>query len=76
MAPLIYCLCHLAPTPLGPQVPIPPHVDLYHLDGEAEPSDRTALEAVIDHLRNEMKKLEEMEAEIMEEVRTISGQRG
>lgn len=26
------------------QVPIPDHMDLYHLHEEAEPSDRTALE--------------------------------
>ena len=50
------------------QVPIPDHIDLYHLDCEAEPSDRTALEAVIDHLKNEMERLEAMEQAIMEEV--------
>lgn len=49
------------------EVPIPNHMDLYHLDCEAEPSDRTALEAVIDHLKNEMEKLEAMEQTIMEE---------
>ncbi len=37
-------------TPRDPaprQVPIPEHMDLYHLHQEAEPSDRTALEAVV-----------------------------
>ncbi len=29
------------------QVPIPEHMDLYHLHQEAEPSDRTALESVV-----------------------------
>lgn len=39
------------------QVPIPMHMDLYHLREEAEPSDRTALEAVIDHIKAEMARL-------------------
>lgn len=29
------------------QVPIPEHMDLYHLHQEAEPSGRTALESVV-----------------------------
>ena len=57
-----------ASPPLS-QVPIPDHIDLYHLDCEAEPSDRTALESVIDHLKHEMERLEAMEQAIMEEVR-------
>ena len=28
-------------------MPIPEHMDLYHLHQEAEPSDRTALESVV-----------------------------
>lgn len=56
------------------EVPIPSHMDLYHLDCEAEPSDRTALEAVIDHLKNEMEKLEALEQKIMEEVSGSSRQ--
>jgi ATP-binding cassette subfamily F protein 2 len=39
------------------EVPIPDHLDMYHLHQEAEPSDRTALEAVIDHIREEMERL-------------------
>ncbi|KAF6251500.1 flagellar associated protein [Scenedesmus sp. NREL 46B-D3] len=39
------------------EVPIPDHLDIYHLHQEAEPSDRTALEAVIDHIREEMERL-------------------
>eukprot|EP00798_Chlamydomonas_sp_ICE-L_P025307 gene25307-10960_t len=49
------------------EVPVPEHMDLYHLDHEAEPSDRTALEAVVDHIKIEMARLEAMEAQIMEE---------
>lgn len=41
------------------EVPIPDHLDMYHLHQEAEPSDRTALEAVVDHIREEMKRLHE-----------------
>lgn len=48
------------------EVPIPDHMDLYHLRTEAEPSDRTALEAVIDHVRQEMERLQAMEEHIME----------
>ncbi len=39
------------------EVPIPDHLDMYHLHQEAEPSDRTALEAVVDHIREEMDRL-------------------
>jgi len=41
------------------EVPIPDHLDMYHLHQEAEPSDRTALEAVVDHIREEMRRLHE-----------------
>ncbi|GFH24819.1 ATP-binding cassette, sub-family F, member 2, partial [Haematococcus lacustris] len=50
------------------EVPIPDHMDLYHLRTEAEPSDRTALEAVIDHVRQEMERLQKLEEHIMETV--------
>ncbi len=33
-------------------------MDIYHLHQEAEPSDRTALEAVIDHIKQEMERLQ------------------
>ena len=36
------------------QVPIPMHMDLYHLQEEAEPSDRTALESVVDYIKQEI----------------------
>ena len=32
-------------------------MDLYHLREEAEPTDRTALEAVVDHIKDEMARL-------------------
>ena len=32
-------------------MPIPEHVDVYHLREEAEPTERTALEAVVDHIK-------------------------
>lgn len=51
------------------QVPIPAHMDIYHLRNEAEPQEKTALEAVIDHVKEEMAKLNQMEEEIMTEVR-------
>ena len=40
------------------EVPVPPHVDVYHLREEAEPSNRTALEAVVDHIKVEVERLQ------------------
>jgi ATP-binding cassette subfamily F protein 2 len=48
---------HHAQAIANREVPIPDHLDMYHLHQEAEPSDRTALEAVIDHIREEMERL-------------------
>ncbi|GBF96634.1 flagellar associated protein [Raphidocelis subcapitata] len=39
------------------EVPIPDHLDIYHLHQEAEPSEMSALEAVIDHIRKELANL-------------------
>jgi len=50
------------------QIPIPDFIDVWYLDREAEPSDRTALEAVIDTVRNEKERLEKLEEDIMSEV--------
>lgn len=50
------------------EVPIPDHMDLYHLQNEAEPSDRTALEAVVDHIKDEMARLHAQEEHILETV--------
>lgn len=37
------------------ELPIPDHIDIFHLDEEAEPSERTALEAVIDVVREKVR---------------------
>ena len=50
------------------QIPIPDFIDIWYLDREAEPSDRTALESVIDTVRNEKERLEKLEEDIMSEV--------
>ncbi|GAQ87542.1 abc transporter [Klebsormidium nitens] len=47
------------------EVPIPDHMDLYHLHEEAEPSDRTALEAVVDHIKEEVRRLNAAEEHIL-----------
>lgn len=49
------------------EVPIPDHVDIYHLHEEAEPSERTALEAVVDHIKKEMNRLNQLEEYILSE---------
>ncbi|KAK9829985.1 hypothetical protein WJX72_009031 [[Myrmecia] bisecta] len=49
------------------EVPIPSHMDLYHLCAEAEPSTRTALEAVVDHIKAEVERLNAEEEHIMTE---------
>ena len=50
------------------QIPIPDFIDVWYLDKESDPSDRTALEAVIDTVRNEKERLEELEEDIMSDV--------
>lgn len=57
-------VCKSVPQCLG-QVPIPDHMDLYHLHQEAEPSDRTALQAVVDHIEAEVARLNALEEHIM-----------
>lgn len=39
------------------EVPIPDHMDLYHLCEEAAPTDRTALETVVDYIKDEVNRL-------------------
>ena len=46
---------------------VPPHVDVYHLREEAEPSNRTALEAVVDHIKVEVERLQRLETAILSE---------
>ena len=40
-------------------------MDLYHLHQEAEPSDRTALQSVVDHIEAEVARLNALEEHIM-----------
>ena len=47
------------------ELDVPSHVDIYHLREEAEPSDRTALEAVVDHIRAEAQRLRAVESDIL-----------
>ena len=49
------------------EVPIPAHLDVYHLREEAEPSQRTALQAVVDHIEREVNRLQALEASILSE---------
>jgi len=47
------------------QVPIPQHIDIYHLSGEVEGSEKTALEAVLENLEHEIKRLEKEADELV-----------
>mmetsp|Transcript_53613 Transcript_53613/g.96179 ORF Transcript_53613/g.96179 Transcript_53613/m.96179 type:complete len:597 (-) Transcript_53613:239-2029(-) len=49
------------------EVPLPSHIDVFHLHEEAKPTEQTAVEAVIAHIVEESAKLEELQAKIMEE---------
>lgn len=49
------------------EIPIPERIDIYLLKEEAEASDRTALQAVIDKSQEEIARLEAEEARLMEE---------
>lgn len=49
------------------EVPIPDHIDIWHLHGEAPPSDMTAVESVVDYVKNEYKRLEELTLQLLEE---------
>mmetsp|Transcript_21648 Transcript_21648/g.33882 ORF Transcript_21648/g.33882 Transcript_21648/m.33882 type:complete len:625 (+) Transcript_21648:183-2057(+) len=48
------------------ELPIPDHIDIYHLDQEAEPSDRTAVEAVVDIVQAQVTRLDELAEQILE----------
>ena len=48
------------------ELPIPDHIDIYHLDEEAEPSDRCAIDAVVDVVRSQVEKLEALAEQICE----------
>ena len=49
------------------ELDIPKHIDIYLLNQEAEPTEMTAMEAVIEYGQSQIKKLEEMETTAMEE---------
>jgi ATP-binding cassette subfamily F protein 2 len=49
------------------EVPIPTHIDVFMLREEAEPSERTALQAVTDEAAKEIQRLEAEQEMIMEE---------
>jgi len=49
-------------------VPIPEWMDIWFLDHEAEPTDRSAVDTVIDTVREEKERLEALEEEIMSTV--------
>mmetsp|Transcript_54580 Transcript_54580/g.151425 ORF Transcript_54580/g.151425 Transcript_54580/m.151425 type:complete len:598 (-) Transcript_54580:67-1860(-) len=47
-------------------VPLPRHVDVFHLHEEAQPTEQSAVEAVIAHIVEESERLEALTVEIME----------
>lgn len=47
-------------------VPLPPHVDVFHLHEEAPPTDQTGVEAVVAHVKDEAERLEALSMEILE----------
>ncbi|EAL65364.1 ABC transporter-related protein [Dictyostelium discoideum AX4] len=49
------------------ELPIPEHIDIFHLSEEAHPSERTALQSVIDDAEKEVKRLEVLEERLLEE---------
>ena len=46
------------------EVPVPAHIDMYLLAEEAKPTDRTAVEALADHVRAEATRLDDLADEI------------
>ncbi|CAO3672648.1 unnamed protein product [Rhizopus stolonifer] len=51
----------------GRDIEIPPHIDIYLLNQEAEPSDRNAVQAVIDSAQAEVARLERQVEELLSE---------
>jgi len=43
------------------EVPLPDHLDMYHLHEEAAPSDKNALNSVVDYIKDEITRLEKLE---------------
>jgi ATP-binding cassette subfamily F protein 2 len=48
------------------ELPVPDWIDIWHLHEEAPPSDKTAIESVVDVVKNEQTRLEALSLEIME----------
>lgn len=48
------------------EVPIPDHIDLYHLREEALPTKRSAIQTVIDEVQAELERLQKFETHILE----------
>jgi ATP-binding cassette subfamily F protein 2 len=48
------------------EVPIPDHIDMYHLNGETEPTSRSAIQTVIDEINAELERLNKLETHILE----------
>lgn len=49
------------------EVPIPDFVDIFHLEEEAAPEEKTAIEAVVEGVRFEIKRLEALADKVMDE---------
>ncbi len=60
-------MCQTPQVLANREVPIPDHLDLYHLSEEVAPTERTALETVVDYIKDEITRLNRMEEHIMTE---------
>jgi len=49
------------------EIDIPDHIDIWHLDKEADPSDKTAVVSVVEIVQQEYTRLEELSLKLMEE---------
>ena len=48
------------------EVPIPDHIDIYFLENEVDPEEKTPIEVVVETVKNEMKRLEAQAEDVME----------
>jgi len=49
------------------EIDIPDHIDIWHLDKEADPTDKTAIVSVVEIVQQEYSRLEELSLKLMEE---------
>jgi ATP-binding cassette subfamily F protein 2 len=49
------------------QVPVPDFIDIWHLDEEAPPQEKSAVDCVIDHVRTEAQRLDKLSESILEQ---------